>query len=76
MTRNEFLAIIGEKFLFEIMDNHTLTVVSDYATMVANQHWPEISFVTATYDYSEYSIKLDFAFNSEQDMIWWKLKNG
>ncbi len=75
MTRNEFLEQIGEKFLFEIMDDRTLTQVSNYATMMAKEHWPEVSFVTATCDYHDLSIHLDFAFNSTEDAMWWKLKN-
>lgn len=75
MTRDEFLEQIGKKFLFEPMNDRTLTHVSDYATMVAREHWPEISFVSATCDYHDLSIQLDFAFNSTEDAMWWNLKN-
>lgn len=76
MTVQELIQLVNDKFLFEPATEAVLKHAEHFATQVARDNWPEVHSVTAELNVHDRSIALNFAFYTEQDYIWWKLKNG
>lgn len=74
MTYKEFVDKVNDEFLFGCIDKNMLSYVERFATQLAQEHWEGIHWVNASTS-NGFDIDLHLVFKTEQDYVWFSLKN-
>ena len=76
MTLHELTTVVNNRYLFCPVTPETVSDAEQFASRIARARWPEVINVTVSIEGDCQDLELKMVFRSEQDQVWWNLKNG